>query len=346
MKLKKIYKNIQIFFRILFYIIFLSCIIIGIREYLKYKKVDYEIDQLENRIENNIVLPCDLIREEVIGLNRYKKKITKLFSEIKKNKMLSTSVVGVLLYGPPGTGKTMLGKWMALKMNATFLNIQLSDINSKWYGETEKLIKSVFNVAKKYAPTVIFIDEIDSVFGKRGGLFETEMGRKQKSEFLTQMNGIMSQSQKPIMLVGTTNKPFDLDDAFLRRFQKKMYIGLPSKKERIEILKHYLQSVKNDIFEDENNIELIMEKTEGYSSSDLANLCKEIMCDLNDDDGDSDLTDDDNSDDLISSDEKSEKEKTIHLTYLLKMLEANKKTIDESSLSVYIEFTSKYGGKN
>ncbi|MDO5714522.1 MAG: ATP-binding protein [Tissierellia bacterium] len=300
-------------------------------------------------MEKNIISPKDLISEEIIGLNRYKNKIIKLFSEIEKNKIMATNVIGLLLYGPPGTGKTMLGKWIALKMKATFLNIQLSDINSKWYGESEKIIRSLFNVAKKHAPTVIFIDEIDAIFSTRDKLFETDMDRKLKSEFLTQINGITSQSQKPIILVGTTNKPFDLDDAFLRRFQKKMYIGLPLKKERIEILKYYLQSIENNIFDSDQNIDIIKEKTEGYSSSDLANVCKEIMCDLNEEEESLSEEDDD---DLLVPQKKKEKDhdkqekKILNLDYLLRMLELNKKTVHPSSLNVYKEFILKYGGKN
>ncbi|KAL0710331.1 hypothetical protein Bca4012_017309 [Brassica carinata] len=172
---------------------------------------------------------------------------------------------GILLFGPPGTGKTMLAKAIANEAGASFINVSMSTITSKWFGEDEKNVRALFTLAAKVSPTIIFVDEVDSMLGQRTRVGEHEAMRKIKNEFMTHWDGLMTKPGERILVLAATNRPFDLDEAIIRRIM----VGLPSIESREKILRTLLSKEKTD----DLDFHELGQMTEGYSGSDLKNLC-------------------------------------------------------------------------
>lgn len=177
---------------------------------------------------------------------------------------------GILLFGPPGTGKTLLAKALATEAGANFISITGSTMTSKWFGDAEKLTKALFSFASRLAPVVIFVDEVDSLLGARGGAYEHEATRRMRNEFMAAWDGLRSKDSERILILGATNRPFDLDDAVIRRLPRRLYVDLPDAENRKKIL--------NIILGQENlepgfEVDKLASMTEGYSGSDLKNLC-------------------------------------------------------------------------
>ncbi|XP_039640551.1 spastin isoform X2 [Perca fluviatilis] len=185
---------------------------------------------------------------------------------------LRTPARGLLLFGPPGNGKTMLAKAVAAESKATFFNISAASLTSKYVGEGEKLVRALFAVARELQPSVIFIDEVDSLLcERREG--EHEASRRLKTEFLIEFDGVQSGGDDRVLVMGATNRPQELDEAVLRRFAKRIYVALPDGETRVTLLKNLLGKHGNPL--SKNELSLLAKKSEGYSGSDLTSLAKD-----------------------------------------------------------------------
>ncbi|KAI8640030.1 skd1 protein [Parasitella parasitica] len=180
---------------------------------------------------------------------------------------------GILLYGPPGTGKSFLAKAVATEANSTFFSVSSSDLVSKWLGESERLVKQLFQMARENKPSIVFIDEVDSLCGTRGE-GESEASRRIKTEFLVQMNGV-GNDMDGVLVLGATNIPWQLDSAIRRRFEKRIYIPLPEVHARATIFQLNVGSTPCTLTQaDYRNL---AEMTEGYSGSDIATLVRDAL---------------------------------------------------------------------
>lgn len=186
------------------------------------------------------------------------------------NLLSQVKIKGALLYGPPGTGKTHLGRALAKDSGATMLAIDCAAMNSQWVGETEKYIRAAFSLAAKLSPCILFIDEVDSLFYHRR-FNDKPWERSAITQFLTEMDGLEQRAGAPFVMVAT-NRPMDLDDAFLRRLPQKIPLGLPDLQSRSRILRLFLGDEDLDPLV---NLDTIAMLTEGYTGSDLRNLCAE-----------------------------------------------------------------------
>lgn len=180
--------------------------------------------------------------------------------------------LGLLLFGPAGNGKTLLARAIATECSATFFNISAASLTSKYVGDGEKLVRALFSVARKMQPSIIFIDEIDSLLSERNSS-EHEASRRLKTEFLVEFDGLGSQDNDRIVVLGATNRPQELDEAALRRFTKRVYVTLPDQCTREHLIRNLLAKQGCQLPDDViRNLATI---TDGYSGSDLTALAKD-----------------------------------------------------------------------
>ncbi|KAF9622049.1 hypothetical protein IFM89_029333 [Coptis chinensis] len=236
----------------------------------------------ENEFEKNLladVIPSNDIGvsfDDIGALEKVKETLKELVMlplqrpELFCRGQLTKPCKGILLFGPPGTGKTMLAKAVATEAGANFINISMSSISSKWVGEGEKYVKAVFSLASKIAPSVIFVDEVDSMLGRREKSGEHEAMRKMKNEFMINWDGLRTKDKERVLVLAATNRPFDLDEAVIRRLPRRLMVNLPDVPNREKILKVILakEEMASDV-----DLEAVANMTDGYSGSDLKNLC-------------------------------------------------------------------------
>ncbi|XP_074317189.1 uncharacterized protein LOC141653353 isoform X1 [Silene latifolia] len=235
-------------------------------------------NDFEKRLLGDVIPPNDIgvTFDDIGALENVKDTLKELVMlplqrpELFCKGQLTKPCKGILLFGPPGTGKTMLAKAVATEAGANFINISMSSITSKWFGEGEKYVKAVFSLASKISPSVVFVDEVDSMLGRRENPGEHEAMRKMKNEFMVNWDGLRTKDKERVLVLAATNRPFDLDEAVIRRLPRRLMVNLPDAPNRAKILKVIL--AKEDLSPDVD-FDAIANLTDGYSGSDLKNLC-------------------------------------------------------------------------
>lgn len=248
---------------------------------------DLELQTLAMSLRRDIVQECPRVKwSDIVGLTEAKRLLKEAIILPQLYPQLFTGLrspwKSVLLYGMPGTGKTLLAKAVATECNATFFNISASSVVSKFRGDSEKLIRMLFDLARYYSPSTIFIDEVDSIMSHRASGSSTSEGsehegsRRMKTELLVQMDGLLSSAGNGgVFVLAATNLPWDLDSAFLRRMEKRIMIPLPTTECRAEMIRTHLSEF-SPIFGKGAFIEEAATLVDGYSGSDIRTLCKEV----------------------------------------------------------------------
>uniref|UniRef100_A0A0N5A8Q8 AAA domain-containing protein n=1 Tax=Syphacia muris TaxID=451379 RepID=A0A0N5A8Q8_9BILA len=211
-------------------------------------------DEVINQLKDRIILPLKIRCEHE--------------SLVLSSDLLSPPK-GILLYGPPGCGKTLLAKAIARAAKARFINLRVSILTDKWYGESQKLAAAVFSLAEKFQPTIIFIDEIDSFLRDRQAQ-DHEATAMMKAEFMSLWDGFAS-SKNVVIVLGATNRPFDVDKAILRRMPARFYVPLPSASARADILRVIL---RDEPVDSNIDFEKVAEAAGNLSGSDLKEVCR------------------------------------------------------------------------
>jgi SpoVK/Ycf46/Vps4 family AAA+-type ATPase len=226
-------------------------------------------------IESMIISEKPTVKwEDIGGLEEAKKTIKEavILPFIHNKPPFVESPRSILLYGPPGTGKTLLAKAASNTLNATFFEARTSSLLSKYFGESLKIISLLFQKAKEKEPSLIFMDEFDSIMISRDtGLQEST--RRVVGQLLEEIEGFNTRKEDKIILMAATNKPWDLDDAMISRFQRKVYIPLPDKKARERIFEIHLKGATLRGI----TTSALAERSEGFSGRDIANVCREAI---------------------------------------------------------------------
>ncbi len=229
-------------------------------------------------VEEKII---DVTYEDIGGLDEEIKKVREMIElPMKHPELFKTLGIqppkGVLLHGPPGSGKTLLAKAVANETEANFMLVNGPEIMNKFYGESEKKVREIFDEAEKNSPTIIFIDEIDAIAPKRDESYG-EVERRVVAQLLTMMDGLKTRGK--VIVIGATNRQNALDPALRRpgRFDREISIGVPNKKGRLNVLKIHTRNMPLD---KSVNLNKLAEVTHGFVGADIESLCKEAAMDV------------------------------------------------------------------
>jgi ATP-dependent 26S proteasome regulatory subunit len=242
------------------------------------------LDKHERQLLSNVVIPSEIgVTYNMIGglkeakeLLRqsvtYPLKYPRLYSE----GVAAEAVKGVLLFGPPGTGKTLLAKAVATEGGAAFLAVDASTIENKWLGESEKNARAVFTLARKLAPCVIYLDEVDSVLASREHGDDSSHGTltSVKTTLMQEWDGLRTTKEDRVVVIASTNRPFDLDEAVLRRLPRRIMVDLPDLHTRQEIL---AVTLMHNRLAPDVNLTTLAEQLDGFTGSDVKEVCREAV---------------------------------------------------------------------
>ncbi len=240
-------------------------------------KDEGEKDELDEAISGAIIKEAPNVKwEDVANLEAAKGALREAVILPMKRPDLFTGArrpwKGILLFGPPGCGKSYLAKAVASEVEATFFSVSAATLVSKWLGESEKLVSKLFDMARKEAPSIIFIDEVDSVASARGG-GENEAMRRVKTQILQSMEGVGTGSER-VVVMGATNLPWDIDAAMRRRFEKRIHVSLPDIEAREVMFGIHTRGVELD---SDSDFEELAKFTAGYSGADIALVSREAL---------------------------------------------------------------------
>ncbi|KAF5094472.1 hypothetical protein D0Z00_003519 [Geotrichum galactomycetum] len=252
------------------------------RKKIKGKGID---ENAANQIFNDVVVKGDPVYwDDIAGLDQAKTSLkeTVVYPFLRPDlfRGLREPAQGILLFGPPGTGKTMLARAVAQESQSTFFSISASSLTSKFLGESEKLVRALFLMARALAPAIIFVDEIDSLLSARSDSGEHETSRRIKTEFLVQWSALQHaaagkehEDVSRVLVLAATNLPWVIDEAARRRFVRRQYIPLPEPETRARHLDKLLSHQKNSLTA--NEYARLVHMTNGFSGSDLTALAKD-----------------------------------------------------------------------
>ncbi|WP_010476897.1 ATP-binding protein [Thermococcus zilligii] len=237
------------------------------------KEEESEEEKFRAYVRNNLIAKSKVKWDDIGGLDEVKKLLmeTVVIAALRRPESIQPWK-GVLLFGPPGTGKTLLASAAAGSLNATFFNVKASNVLSKYFGESSKIISALYEVAREESPSIVFIDEADALTTKRSEE-QSEASRRMLATLLTELDGFQDKkSDKLVLTLAATNTPWDLDEAVLSRFPRRIYVPLPDKKATKEIIRINTQGL--DI--SKLDLDAIAEESVRrlYSGRDLKNLCQ------------------------------------------------------------------------